>query len=128
MQMYITLEMTHPVYYTDGFISPGGFEMTFGSESIPFDFMDIQGMIDEHNRKLIHFRLRHLDTDSFESSGIIDNYDVLSTLNHITEFYVDVDFENPNQKVKCIKEVIFETSEGKSYEVPSKLLETYTFA
>lgn len=124
MRLYSTFKMNKPIDDDKIFISPGGYEMTFGGWDMQFDFENSAGDIDDNDKSIIHFEQRNLDIGSFPDAKALDNIDFLQTLEKIKDFYVDI--EGPNDlNLESIISVSFETTNCDRYDVPDNILAKY---
>lgn len=124
MRLYTTLKMNKSADESKIFVSPGGYEMTFGGWNIQFDFENSGGDIDDNDKSIIHFESRHLDIDSFPDAKVLDDIDFLQTLEKIKEIYVDITGSD-DLNLESIVSVTFETTNGDRYNVPDDILTEY---
>ena len=127
MRLYLTLKMNRPVKPVRDFVSPGGYNMTFGGWGIGFDFFDQSGDINEEDNSILTFEARGLDTDAFPDAQRIDNLDTLKTLEKINDFYIDTTYIPADGRLELtsIIAVKFETSTGETFDIPDDILAEY---
>ena len=127
MRMLLTLVMDRPIIRNVHYISPGGYNITLSDgKSIEFDFLESIGQVRNNDPKCIDFELRHLDTDCFPGSMIIDNIGTLNKIADIEEVFVYTGEKGePEISLDHIVAMTFETSELETFDVPASIINKY---
>ncbi len=86
-RMYSAIRFNRPISLKKDYLFPGGYEMVMNGKTVPFDFDEYEGWVDETDRSVLHCVQRNPDYDTFPGLENVSEDD-LSHVEKIEEFYV----------------------------------------
>ena len=122
MYMVIDLRFTTPVDPMVDFVSVGTLEFEFGSQVIPFDFERSIGEVDAYDPRVIHFRLRNLDTNAFPDAAVLLKKYIWNSLTAVHAVDVDT-WDSDSLQLASVPRVSVEGTDWETpFDVPLRVL------